>query len=121
MRPNERPFRFGMSLRTSPLTRDDWKARAREAEAMGYDVLLAADHLLEIMPPLVGFAVAAEATNRLRFGTFVLNNDFRHPALLAREVAAIDNLTDGRFELERAPAPSRPKPAERRSLDDCRA
>ena len=42
---------------------------------------------------------AADATSRLRVGTIVLDNDFRHPALLAKEAATVDLLTDGRFEL----------------------
>jgi probable F420-dependent oxidoreductase len=48
-----------------------------------------------IAPALV---LAAEATARLRVGSFVYDNDFRHPALLAQEVATIDMLTDGRFD-----------------------
>jgi probable F420-dependent oxidoreductase len=43
--------------------------------------------------------VAAEATERLRVGTLVLNNDFRHPVVLAREAAVVDVMTDGRLEL----------------------
>jgi probable F420-dependent oxidoreductase len=42
---------------------------------------------------------AAEATETLRIGTFVLNNDLRHPALVPRDAAALDFLSDGRFEL----------------------
>ncbi|MGH7310888.1 MAG: TIGR03621 family F420-dependent LLM class oxidoreductase, partial [Candidatus Rokuibacteriota bacterium] len=42
---------------------------------------------------------AADATTSLRIGTNVLNNDLRHPVLLAREAATIDMLTDGRLEL----------------------
>jgi probable F420-dependent oxidoreductase len=48
-----------------------------------------------LAPALV---LAAEATSRLRVGSLVYDNDFRHPALLAQEVASIDLLTDGRFE-----------------------
>jgi probable F420-dependent oxidoreductase len=73
---------------------------ARRAEALGYDVLLAADHLVEgCLPPLLALAVAAESTERIRLGTLVLNNDFWNPALLARESAALDALSGGRFEL----------------------
>lgn len=93
-----RPFRFGVSVRSAP-TGEAWKALARKAEDLGYDILVTADHLLEIFPPLTGLAMAADATNRLRVGTLVLNNDFRHPALLAREAATIDLLSGGRFEL----------------------
>ena len=42
---------------------------------------------------------AAEATTHLRIGTNVLNNDFRHPVLVAREAATVDLLTEGRFQL----------------------
>jgi probable F420-dependent oxidoreductase len=42
---------------------------------------------------------AAAATTRLRVGTFVLNNDLRHPVLVAREAATVDLLSDGRLEL----------------------
>ena len=51
---------------------------------------------LAVLPAL---AVAAEATTSLRVGSYVFCNDFRHPALLAKEVATLDFLSDGRFEL----------------------
>ncbi|MCU1426315.1 MAG: fgd1 5 [Actinomycetia bacterium] len=66
---------------------------------MGFDVLLVADHLDESFPPLATLCTAAEATEHLRVGTFVVNNDFRHPVLLARDAATVDLLTDGRLEL----------------------
>lgn len=93
-----RSFRFGVSARGSwePAA---WRELARAAEATGYSTLLLADHLSEMLPPLVPLATAAEITTTLRFGTLVLNNDLRHPALLAREVATLDALTGGRFEL----------------------
>jgi probable F420-dependent oxidoreductase len=73
-------------------------AFARHVEALGYDTLLMPDHFgprFALAPALV---LAAEATSRLRVGSLVYDNDFRHPALLAQEVASIDLLTDGRFE-----------------------
>jgi len=48
---------------------------------------------------LPALAMAAAATGRLRVGTMVLNNDFRHPVVLAREAATLDLLSDGRLEL----------------------
>jgi len=93
-----RPFRFGVSMRAAG-SRAEWQAKARTVEELGFNVLLVPDHLAAVFPPLTALCTAAEATTRLRFGTFVLNNDFRHPVLVAREVAAIDLLTDGRFEL----------------------
>jgi probable F420-dependent oxidoreductase len=92
------PFRFGVSVRRAE-SRADWREKARRAEALGYSVFLAPDHLADILPPWVALAVAAESAPTMRVGTFVLNNDLRHPALVAREAAALDLLTDGRFEL----------------------
>jgi len=63
-------------------------------------VLVVPDHFTPGMfPPLASLCTAAEATTRLRVGTLVLNNDFYHPALVARDAATIDLLTDGRLEL----------------------
>jgi probable F420-dependent oxidoreductase len=73
-------------------------AFARHVETLGYDTLVMPDHFgprFALAPALV---LAAEATSRLRVGSLVYDNDFRHPALLAQEVASIDLLTDGRFE-----------------------
>src|SRR4051812_49735964 len=61
-------------------------------------MLVTIDHLLECWSPLPPLITVAENTS-LRAGIMVLNNDFRHPALLAREAATIDLLTDGRLEL----------------------
>lgn len=93
-----RSFRFGVSARGAG-SRAAWAERARKVEALGYSTLLLPDHLLDVFPPLAPLVSAAEATRTLRVGTFVLNNDFRHPVLLAREAATIDLLTDGRLEL----------------------
>ncbi len=94
-----RPFRFGVSTGHAP-DRSTWQERARLAESAGFDVLLIADHLVpDLFPPMIALQSAADATERLHVGTFVLNNDFRHPVLVAREAAALQALTDGRFEL----------------------
>jgi probable F420-dependent oxidoreductase len=93
-----RPFRFGVSLGDAA-DRATWREQARRAEALGYDVLLAADHLTETFAPIPALMAAADATSTLRVGSLVLANDFRHPALVAREAATVDLLTDGRFEL----------------------
>lgn len=94
-----RPFRFGVSI-WAAASREEWRDKARRAEAAGFDVVLVADHLVDGMfPPLTALVAAAEATDRLRVGTLVVNNDFRHPVVLAREAATVDLLTDGRLEL----------------------
>ncbi len=93
-----RPFRFGVNVR-SAASRSAWRDKARRIEALGYAVLTVPDHLTDLMAPLPALVAAAEATVQLRVGTNVLNNDLRHPVLVAREAAAIDLLTDGRLEL----------------------
>ncbi len=92
------PFRFGVSSAIAT-TREEWHGRIRRAEDLGYDTFVIADHLRGHLSPLVALASAAEASRSLTFGTFVLNNDFRHPVLLARESATLQVLTGGRFEL----------------------
>jgi probable F420-dependent oxidoreductase len=93
-----KPFRFGVSIRSAE-SRTVWAPRARQIEDLGYSTLLIPDHLLECLPPFVPLMSAADATTTLRVGTFVINNDFRHPVLLAREAAALDLLSNGRLEL----------------------
>lgn len=92
-----RPFRFGVNLMTSAPA-DEWRAKCRRAEELGYDVILVPDHL-GMPAPFPALVAAAEATERPRLGTFVLNAGFWNPALLAREVATTDALTGGRIEL----------------------
>lgn len=92
-----RPFRFGV-VASHVQSHNDWVCKAREAESIGYDTLLVVDHLTASLGPLVALAVAAEATQKIRIGSFVFCNDFRHPAVLAKEVATLDILSEGRFE-----------------------
>ncbi|MBV8737877.1 MAG: LLM class F420-dependent oxidoreductase [Alphaproteobacteria bacterium] len=93
-----KPFRFGVSVRLSR-SRAEWVEKARRIEALGYDVLTVPDHLAELLAPIPALVSAAEATTAIRVGTNVLNNDFRHPVLVAREAATVDLLTGGRLEL----------------------
>ena len=95
---NARKFRFGLAA-GSPASASAWREQARKAEDLGFSVLLVADHMGRSAAPLPAALAAADATSRLRVGTQVLANDFRNPAILAKEVATIDLLTDGRFEL----------------------
>ncbi|MDV9172056.1 LLM class F420-dependent oxidoreductase [Streptomyces sp. W16] len=92
-----RPFRFGASLLTSAPA-DEWRARCHRAEELGYDVILVPDHL-GMVAPFPALVAAAEATERPRVGTFVLNAGFWNPTLLAREVMTTNDLTGGRLEL----------------------
>lgn len=80
-------------------SRAEWRDKARKVEDLGYAMLLVPDHLAAMLATVPAVMSAADATTRLRVGTNVLNNDLRHPVLLAREAATMDLLTDGRFEL----------------------
>jgi probable F420-dependent oxidoreductase len=93
-----RPFRFGVNARTAA-SAAAWAETARRVEALGYSTLTVPDHFGEMFSPMPAIVAAAAATTRLRVGTFVLNNDFRHPVLLAREAAVVDVLTEGRLQL----------------------
>jgi len=96
-------FRFGV-LVENMTTREAWVAKARRIEALGYSTLLMRDHFVPAFgsatfAPIAALAVAAEVTESLLVGTLVIDNDFRHPATLAKEVATLDLLSGGRFEL----------------------
>ena len=93
-----KPFRFGINVRDAS-TRAEWQDKARKVEDLGYAVLLVPDHLAAMLATIPAVMSAAAATTSLRVGTNVLNNDLRHPVLLAREAATMDVLTDGRLEL----------------------
>jgi probable F420-dependent oxidoreductase len=91
-------FRFALQVsRTQSAA--EWRDLARKAEDLGYATLYVPDHLDDQWSPMVALAVAAEATTTLRVGTLVLDNDFRHPVLVAKEAATLDAMTGGRFEL----------------------
>jgi probable F420-dependent oxidoreductase len=72
---------------------------AKEIEGLGYSTLLLSDHLVDQFAPFSALGVAAGVTSRLRLGMFVLNNDLRHPVVLAQELATLDQLSDGRLEI----------------------
>lgn len=91
-------FRFGIQL-AEATTRDNWIEQARQAEQLGYDVVVLPDHVGEQLAPMPALISVAEATEAIRLGTFVIDNDFRHPLLLAQEAATVDLLTNGRLEL----------------------
>ncbi len=90
-------FRFGFNFFDIP-SRDEFADRCRRGERYGYDTALVPDHL-GAPAPFPTMVAAAEATERLRVGTLVLNAGFWNPHLLAREVATADRLTGGRVEL----------------------
>ena len=96
-----------MSLRFSvqiPNTADGkaWLDKVKRAEAIGCYSVSVPDHLGSSLPqlaPFVALGAAAAATTRIRLATTVIDNDFRHPVMLAKEVATLDVLSDGRVDL----------------------
>jgi probable F420-dependent oxidoreductase len=93
-----RPFRFATSL-SAVNDRAGLERIARRAEELGYSVVGAPDHFLIPFAPLIALQAAADATTRLRVSQFVLNQDLRHPAVLAKELATLDVLSGGRLEV----------------------
>jgi alkanesulfonate monooxygenase SsuD/methylene tetrahydromethanopterin reductase-like flavin-dependent oxidoreductase (luciferase family) len=97
---------FNLFLPQMRLSFDQLVARARIAEAAGFVGMTGMDHLV---PPLAHDQPMFEAivtttwlaahTERLRIGSLVLCDAFRHPAVLARQAVSIDHASAGRFEL----------------------
>ena len=77
-----------------------WPDWCRQLEAAGVDEISVADHLLPgVLPPMPALAAAAAVTERVALSTMVVNNELRHPAVLANEVATLCELSGGRFTL----------------------
>lgn len=93
-----RPFRFGVQS-SSAKTRADWLDIARRTEDQGYSCLTMPDHYDEQLAPVPALMTAANVTTTLRIGALVWDNDYKHPAVLAKELATMDVLCDGRLEL----------------------
>lgn len=97
------PFRFGV-INEAMLPSNEWVAQAQRIETLGYATFLIRDHFVpdffgDQYAPVAALATVASVTSRLRIGTLVLDNDYRHPVLLAKEAATLDVLSGGRLEL----------------------
>ena len=93
-----RPFRFAVELH-GPLEGSSFADSVREVESLGYSTLFVPDHFDEGLGPITALATAAALTTTLNVGSLVFDCDFRHPAVLARELASIDQLSEGRLEV----------------------
>ena len=93
-----RRFRFGVEM-PRPFDGMSWADSARRLEDLGYSTLLVPDHFHSGLGPITAMATAAAATTTLRVAPMVLACDFRHPAVLAKELASIDVLSEGRLEV----------------------
>ena len=92
-------FRFGVQVGGS-FTPESFVKTAQRAEELGYATIYTPDHFIDTeLAPMVAMAMAAAATSTLRVGALVFDNDYKHPAILAKEVASIDVLSGGRTEL----------------------
>src|SRR6478736_2105074 len=97
---SSRPFRFGLVTTSgTEASKTAWTSYAQRVEQLGFDVLQVADHFGNSTVCTPRLAAAAAVTTTLRLGSYVYDNDFRHPVLLAREAAEIDRLSGGRMEL----------------------
>lgn len=100
----QHPFRFGVIAERMPASAREWSALARRSESLGYATLLLRDHFVaepfgDQFAPIAALTAAACATTTLRVGTLVIDNDYRHPVILAKEAATLDLLSEGRLEL----------------------
>src|SRR3982074_3197385 len=69
---------------------EHWREVAQRAEALGYDTILMPDHITDQLAPVAALAAAAAATTTLRIGSFVFDNDYRNPVMLASEATTLD-------------------------------
>jgi probable F420-dependent oxidoreductase len=93
-----RPFRFGVQV-SHASSAQEWAELARRSEDAGYDVLTMPDHFTNQLAPVPALMAAADATTTLRIGALVFDNDYKHPVVLAKELATMDVLSDGRTEI----------------------
>jgi probable F420-dependent oxidoreductase len=95
---HDHTFRFGVDLH-HPFSDSTFADTVRELEALGYSTLFVPDHFDEGFGPITALATAAALTSTINVGSLVFDCDFRHPAVLARELASIDQLSEGRLEV----------------------
>src|SRR5207237_3336395 len=93
-----RPFVFGAHA-SDAAAGAAGAAAPRRYEALGFSSLLVRDHFDDQLAPVVAMTAAACATTTLRVGCLVFDNDYRHPLLLAKEMATLDVLSGGRVEM----------------------
>jgi probable F420-dependent oxidoreductase len=93
----QHPFRFSAVLERTA-SRKELITKAQHIEDLGYTTCLIPDHFYIDIDPAVALMAVADSTS-LRIGSHVFCNDFRNPAVLAKQVATLDMLSEGRFQL----------------------
>jgi probable F420-dependent oxidoreductase len=99
--PAKEPIRFSIQMPSAPDLRS-WTDKVRRADDLGFYSVSIPDHLGPSLPqlaPLVALASVAAMTTDLRLATTVLDNDFRHPVMLAKEIGTLDLLSNGRVDI----------------------
>jgi len=94
----EHPFRFGVQL-SGLSTAENWRSMARRIEGLGYSTATMPDHFTPQLAPMPALQAIADATSTLRVGALVFDNDYKHPVVLAKELATMDLLSEGRVEV----------------------
>jgi probable F420-dependent oxidoreductase len=97
-RTSLRPFRFGVQLSGANDGRQ-WTELARKIEDLGYATATMPDHFTGQLAPMPALQALADATTTLRVGALVFDNDYKHPVVLAKELATMDVLSGGRVEI----------------------
>ena len=95
--PNH-PFRFGVQAR-SATTAAEWADFSRKVEDTGFEVLTMPDHFTGQLAPVPAMMATMDVTTTLRTCALVYDNDYKHPAILAKEMATMDVLSNGRMEI----------------------
>jgi len=93
-----RPFRFGVQL-SAPADGRSWVETAKRMEDLGYAVATMPDHFTDQLAPMPALQALLDATTTLRAGALVFDNDYKHPLVLAKELATMDVLSEGRVEI----------------------
>ncbi|MEM9040644.1 MAG: TIGR03621 family F420-dependent LLM class oxidoreductase [Actinomycetota bacterium] len=93
-----RPFRFGVQLQRAE-SGAAWAEQARRIESLGYSTATMPDHFDQQFAPMPALTAVLSATTTLRAGALVYDNDYKHPLVLAKELATQDVLSEGRVEI----------------------
>ena len=97
-KPIIRPFRFGIQASKAG-SKKEWVELAKATEDLGFSSFTMPDHFTDQLAPVPALMSVADATSKLRIGALVWDNDYKHPVVLAKELATLDLLSDGRLEI----------------------
>jgi len=100
-------MQFGIVLHVSAAYAN-WRTLlniTKEAEQLGYDSVWVSDHFISsssrpyALESWTVLSALASLTRKIKLGTYVLCNQFRHPSIVARMGSTLDNISKGRLEL----------------------